>query len=84
MLGAVGQPVDELARKPTSAMSEADLERGGLGRGVRRIEPRSEPCACGGVIRVEDGADEWLTACAVRLHNESTGHRQWAIAAGWR
>ncbi len=62
-------------------MTEVELMRG---MGVYRIEPRSEQCCCGGVIRVEDGEDEWLTARAVRLHNASTAHEQWAIAAGWR
>lgn len=79
-----GSAMDELARRPTSAMSEADLERAGLGRGARHIQPRTEPCVCGGEIRVEDRDDEWLVARAVAVHNESTAHRQWAIAAGWR
>lgn len=41
-----------------------------------------ETCLCGGVIsaRWTDPA----IAAAVRLHNASTAHEQWAIAAGWR
>jgi hypothetical protein len=40
------------------------------------------PCLCGGIIRAR--AMEDRIVAAVRLHNASTAHEQWAIAAGWR
>lgn len=78
--------MQDLERRPTSAMSEGELLRAGLGRGlgVHRIEPRSETCCCGDVIRVEDGADEWLIARAVNIHNQSTRHARWATLEGLR
>ena len=72
--------MDELERRPTSAITEAQLEQGGLGR--RGPLTRTEACACGGVIVAED--DDWAIALEVRSHNESTRHEQWAIAVGWR
>jgi hypothetical protein len=72
--------IADLARMPTSAISEAELERGGLGR----LGPRTltEACGCGGVIVAED--DSFAIADAVHAHNESTSHAQWAIRVGMR
>jgi hypothetical protein len=75
-----GNPPGAIERRPTSAISEAQLEQGGLGRMGART--RVEPCACGGVIVAED--DDWAIALEVRSHNQSTRHEHWAIAVGWR
>jgi hypothetical protein len=45
---------------------------------------RSEACLCGGQIRVYDRSDPAAVMVAVTVHNSSTDHAQWAIAAGWR
>jgi len=72
--------MDELERRPTSAISEAQLEQGGLG--LRRPHTLFERCACGAIIAAED--DDPSIAEAVRFHNRSTRHEQWAIGAGLR
>jgi hypothetical protein len=72
--------VEELERRPTSAISEAQLEQGGLG--VRRPRWLTEQCACGGVIQAED--DDPAIMAAVAVHNASTAHTHWAIATGFR
>lgn len=35
------------------------------------------PCACGGEIRVDAPLTDRRIETAVRIHNESTAHRQW-------
>jgi hypothetical protein len=72
--------LDTLQLAPTSAISEAQLEQGGLG--VMTSRTLVEPCACGGVIYADERAD--LIADAVRIHNLSADHQRWAIDAGWR
>lgn len=42
----------------------------------------AEPCECGGVIRARN-TDPAISE-AVRIHNASPAHAQWAIAGGWR
>lgn len=42
----------------------------------------AEACLCGSIIRARN-TDESI-AKAVRVHNTSTGHAQWATLAGWR
>jgi hypothetical protein len=42
----------------------------------------AEPCLCGGVI--EARATDPAIAEAVRVHNASTAHEQWATTTGWR
>jgi len=42
----------------------------------------AEPCLCGGVISARN--TDPAIAEAVRVHNSSTAHEQWAIAGGWR
>lgn len=39
-------------------------------------EPRSEPCACGGIITTSSKAGIRLV---VRMHNGSLLHRQWRL-----
>lgn len=77
-------PMDVLAKRPTSALSEVDLFSGGVGRDGRQIFGREERCACGGLIRVADRDDGWLIGRTVRLHNESTRHAHWATKVGLR
>lgn len=45
-------------------------------------ESVSETCLCGGVIRARN--TDPAIAAAVHVHNSSTSHSAWAIAAGWR
>ena len=68
------------AAERRGSLSEALLERGGLGL----MLPRQlvERCACGGLIEAED--DAATIADAVHVHNSSTEHAQWAIGHGWR
>lgn len=42
----------------------------------------AEPCLCGSIISARNTDDS--IAKAVRVHNESPGHRQWGLAGGWR
>jgi hypothetical protein len=42
----------------------------------------AEHCLCGGVIRARN-TDAAITE-AVRIHNASPAHAQWATFAGWR
>lgn len=72
--------MDELSRRPTSHATERALFHG-YSRAIP-VPIRTEPCLCGGTIEAVD--DPEAIADAVRLHNESTRHEQWAIATGWR
>lgn len=72
--------LEMLERLPTSALSERELLAGYAEAVVPAL--RSEPCACGGVIWARDRAA--AIAGAVAVHNASTGHAAWAIAAGLR
>lgn len=40
------------------------------------------PCLCGGRIRTLN--NERAIAYAVRVHNDSTRHVDWAVRNGWR
>lgn len=76
-LGIAAPPSMELlSREPTSAMPEADL--------FRSYGPPivSRACLCGG--RIESIERHEAIAEAVSVHNSSTIHQHWAIAAGWR
>jgi len=42
----------------------------------------SEPCLCGALIRARN--TDPAIAAAVRVHNSSTAHEQWATTTGWR
>lgn len=68
--------LDALAALPTSAMTEAQLERG-----YRGAETARSACACG-VDIVVYGVDD--LAAVVGAHVRSERHSAWAIAAGWR
>ncbi len=68
--------IEDLARRPTSAMTEATLE---VGYGRQVVDRR--PCGCGVDISLYAGDD---VAVVVGSHNASRGHEAWAIAEGWR
>jgi hypothetical protein len=70
------RPMELLEREPTSAMPEADLFRGYSPPIVSRA------CCCGGRIEARDTHE--AIAEAVRIHNSSPRHTQWAIKHGWR
>jgi hypothetical protein len=74
----LARPLSIAEREPTSAMSEAVLDRA-----YSRSFVDARSCACGGVIRVFHLGDHAI-AHAVSVHGQSTEHEQWAIAAGWR
>lgn len=79
-LGTLARPsrpmLEDFQRRPTSAISERQLELG-----YRRQEIDRRPCGCG--VDIVLYADQDL-AGVVGAHNASPRHEAWAIAAGWR
>jgi hypothetical protein len=69
-IGLVGQPLHELE------------DRWKAEARVAETQPVSQRCLCGGLITAVN--NELVIASAVRLHNSSTAHEQWAIREGWR
>jgi hypothetical protein len=65
--------IDELARRPVSAISEAALLEG-----YRFTQARvtlETVCACGGLLRSRD--DRAAIAACVEAHNASQQHERW-------
>jgi hypothetical protein len=71
--------LDVLARRPTSAMSEAELVHG-YSTGPAPVI-RVVPCACGGHLSAPYG--DWLAiASAVMSHRETPLHQAWQLRNG--
>jgi hypothetical protein len=72
-----------LAGVRSAPLHELESQWKAGGQGQRLFgELVAEACLCGGVIRARN-TDPAITE-AVRIHNASTEHSTWAIAAGWR
>jgi hypothetical protein len=69
--------LEELARLPTSAMSEHELVRGYSRAAI--AESVSRPCACGTVIVAVSDADDDIKASATD-HVDSPAHLGWRLA----
>lgn len=70
--------IESMAAVPTSALTESDLLRAGLGQRLPRIV--QESCVCGGLISAED-YDSDIRA-AVAHHSRTEMHRGWRSRNG--
>jgi hypothetical protein len=76
----VSQPLAGIRSAPLHEL-EAGWKAGAEGTRLYG-EIVAEACLCGQIIRARN-TDEAI-AKAVRVHNESPGHTQWATFGGWR
>ena len=72
-----------LAGVRSAPLHELESQWKAGGQGQRLFgEIVAEACLCGRVIRARN-TDPAITE-AVRIHNASPGHTQWATLGGWR